>query len=582
MNSQLQAPPLSLDKELIGALRTDLKNSRYNTSAIADTLGTAAEALQRSQRVPSERALTLRRKSQKREAIDVLIELFTLGNNVRVAEIDNALPTLKSAGAEALGLITRDTDEARALVDLVPFHWIDTRGEIDWIIASDQGELSRRGPLPDNFVLGVGGATRTLAGLMISSPADSLLDLGTGCGVLAMIASRYVKRVVATDISPRALRFAAFNVELNLLSERVIDLKPETIGVSRPAEADLASGVHTSVEIDPSGSENRSHGESIEFRLGSLFQPVAGERFERIVSNPPFVITPRNTHVPAYEYRDGGMVGDALIRSVVEKIDLFLTPHGVAQLLGNWEYRADEPLLAPVREWLAPTERVGWVIERERQTCDHYAETWIRDGGHLPRSPDFDRLYRAWLEDFDERRVIGVGFGYLIIGEQQVDPWLRLEALRGQLGDNPLGLGVAVEEALDAVSAVAALSKSEFEALTLVTSPDVTEHRHYIPGEEHPAVIQLVQGGRFGRTLSVDTALAACVGACDGELRIGPIVAALAQLLEVDAEVLGGELHPRLRELIIDGFLVINNGDEDNLVDTGSEGLAYSPRLEGI
>ena len=48
-----------------------------------------------------------------------------------------------------------------------------------------------------------------------------------------------------------------------------------------------------------------------------MFEPVAGERFDQIVSNPPFVITPRVADVPAYEYRDGGMVGDALVEAVV-------------------------------------------------------------------------------------------------------------------------------------------------------------------------------------------------------------------------------------------------------------------------
>ncbi|NRD08293.1 hypothetical protein HRF29_04940 [Rathayibacter agropyri] len=39
--------------------------------------------------------------------------------------------------------------------------------------------------------------------------------------------------------------------------------------------------------------------ENIEFRLGSLYEPVAGERFDQIVTNPPFVITPRVDGVPS-------------------------------------------------------------------------------------------------------------------------------------------------------------------------------------------------------------------------------------------------------------------------------------------
>ena len=45
------------------------------------------------------------------------------------------------------------------------------------------------------------------------------------------------------------------------------------------------------------------------------------------------------------------------------------------------------------------------------------------------------------------------------------------------------------------------------------------------------------------------------VGACDGELDVGSIVAALAQLLDVEERELAADLLPRVRELLDDGFL---------------------------
>jgi hypothetical protein len=83
----------------------------------------------------------------------------------------------------------------------------------------------------------------------------------------------------------------------------------------------------------------------------------------------------------------------------------------------------------------------------------------------------------------------------------------------------------------------------------------VTEERHYWPGAEDPTVMTLHQGGGFGRSVPLDTGLAAFVGACDGELSVRAIVAAIAQLLDVDAAALGAELLPRIRELVITGFL---------------------------
>ncbi len=67
-------------------------------------------------------------------------------------------------------------------------------------------------------------------------------------------------------------------------------------------------------------------------------------------------------------------------------------------------------------------------------------------------------------------------------------------------------------------------------------APDVTEARHHRPGEEDPSVIELRQGGGFARTLEVDPGLAALVGACDGDLAVGALIDAIAQLMEVDAE----------------------------------------------
>ncbi|MBN9172599.1 MAG: SAM-dependent methyltransferase, partial [Microbacterium sp.] len=55
--------------------------------------------------------------------------------------------------------------------------------------------------------------------------------------------------------------------------------------------------------------------------------------------------------------------------------------------------------------------------------------------------------------------------------------------------------------------------------------------------------------------IEADPALAALVGACDGDLSIGVLIAAIAELLEVDADALRADLLPRVRELVFTGFL---------------------------
>jgi methylase of polypeptide subunit release factors len=504
---------MSEPADRIPDLRADLIAAGLTVDALTALWGAeAADALHRGQRIPAERALA----RQEPSALATLARLFVLGRPVPRTEAEVALPALGVDGAVALGLVAVDGDDrVRAAVDLRPYGFVDAAGPAEWWIVSDLGELALGHALPEDHVLGVGGASLTLSGLMLQSPVDSALDLGTGCGIQAMHAARHARRVVATDISERALRLAALNLALN--------------------------------EID-----------GVELRLGSLFEPVAGERFDHIVSNPPFVITPRSEGVPAYEYRDGGMVGDGLVAAFVAGCGEHLNPGGVAQLLGNWEYRGTGDGLQRVREWVdaSPEPLDAWVIERDVEDAARYAETWIRDGGTRPGTPDFERLLDAWLADFETRDVRSVGFGYLLLRRADGLPSLRrFERLHGSLGSNEAGLGVHLGEALAAHDLQAALTDDELGRLRPVVAADVTEERHLWPGADAPTAILLRQGAGFGRAVSADTGLAALVGACDGELNVAAIVAALAHLLEVDEDALRADLLPAIRGLLVDGFL---------------------------
>ena len=204
----------------------------------------------------------------------------------------------------------------------------------------------------------------------------------------------------------------------------------------------------------------------------------------------------------------------------------------------------------------------AWIIEREVQSPELYAETWIRDGGTRPGTADFDRLYDAWLDDFAARGVTQVGFGYLLLrrpeaGRPAAIPRLRrLERLHGGLGHNPDGIGSHLAACLAAHDWHAALPDDDLVYATLTVASDVTEERHFWPGQEDPTLLTLHQGGGFGRSVPLDTALAALVGACDGELAVGAIAGALAELLEVSERDLTAELLPRVRELLDDGFLL--------------------------
>ena len=498
------------DPALCAALAADLQAARFRSEALRAAWGVEADdAIGRGLRVPALRGL-----GDRDDALATLGRLLVLGVAQPADVVDAALPTLGSAGLQSLGLASvADLVTPHAIIR--PQSYLDTEGTGEWWFASDLDEIATGGgALAEDHVLGVGGASLTLAGLQLPTPARRVLDLGTGCGIQALRARRYAQSVVATDLSERALLFARLNAMLN-------------------------------------------RDERIDTRHGSLFEPVEGETFDRIVSNPPFVITPRAKGVPGYEYRDGGLVGDALVEQVVRGVGAHLAPGGVAQLLGNWETRDGVPGLERVRGWVEDSDipLEAWVVEREQLNPIEYAEMWIRDGGTAPGSPAHDGLLSAWLDDFAERGVSAVGFGYVMLRRAVGRPELARYERVTQPIPSEGGLGGHLAAALEAFDRVAGLSDDALADVTLRTAADVTEARHHLPGVGDPQVIELRQGAGFGRAIGVDPGLAALVGACDGDLPVGTLIDAIASLLEVDPAALRAELLPRVRELLMDGFL---------------------------
>ncbi len=495
------------DPRLLTLLREDLGSAGFTVDGLEEAWGAvAAAALGRDDPVPALAELDRRPVTAAR----LLGRLFVLGAGIPAASAPVAFARLGLAGAVALGLVEADGDEVRARVDLRPSAIADEHGVASWWIVSDLGELALGGELPAEHVLGAGSASSTLAGITVPSDGGSVLDLGTGSGIQALHAARTASRVVGTDVSARALRFAAVNAALN--------------------------------------------GVTVDLREGDLYDPVAGERFDRIVSNPPFVITPRGARdVPAYTYRDGGRVGDGLVAAVVRGARDHLTPGGIAQLLGNWEVR-DDPAAARDRvlDWVGPLD--AWVVERDLLDPAEYAETWVRDGGAQPGSPRWRALVRAWLDDFADRGVTAIGAGYLLLRAPGpgTAPLRRFEHL-----DTPLGAGLAraLAGGLAAHDWQAARSDDALADSRLTVAPDVTEHRHHWPGEADPTVLELRQGSGFARVRRVDTVLAAVVGASDGELTVRELVRAVARILQVDGDATLAAVLPAVRELLVEGFL---------------------------
>lgn len=506
----MSAPPPRVVPQLLTRLRDDLLTTGFTVDGLGAHLGPmVGAALAREHLLPAERATRA-----DGSPLSALVRLFTLGVEVPFDAVDAALPTLHGDGLVELGLAERAGADLHALADLRPYG----DEEHDWWVASDLGSAGRGAPMEPDHVVGIGGASLTLAAWTPRPQVRRALDIGVGCGVQALHLAGHADRIVATDVSERALGFARFNAALA--------------------------------------------GQDWDLRAGNLFEPVAGERFDLVVSNPPYVITPRRARVPLFAYRDGGRAGDGVVEDLVRGVAAVLEPGGIAHFIGNWEIHAHADWRDRWREWLQGTGLDAWVVQRGVQDPAQYAETWARDGGHLPGSWVHDELYAAWLDDFAERGVAGIGLGVVTLQRplRSRPPFVDLVEVEGPVA-TPMGPAV-----LAGLAARTWLAEHSDELLDVawVVAPDVTLESHRHPTAADPSVILVRQGGGLGLSRRLDTKTAALLSVCDGELTAAAAFAAIDAVLASTDSGAGVEQEAtapvdtvaQLRALVADGFVV--------------------------
>jgi len=158
-------------------------------------------------------------------------------------------------------------------------------------------------------VMGPGSSTLQL--VLASQPprrVKSALDVGCGAGTAAILLAPQCDRVVATDISERAVALARVNTWLN-------------------------------------GVEN------VDVRQGDMFAPVAGESFDLVVAQPPFVARPDDS--PETTFLVGGSRGDELALRLLRELRPHLAPGATAVMIAEW----------PIIEGDAPLEdRLGDIL----------------------------------------------------------------------------------------------------------------------------------------------------------------------------------------------------------------------------
>jgi len=150
-------------------------------------------------------------------------------------------------------------------------------------------------PAEDTFLLADNLAVRE---------GDLVLDMGTGCGILAVLAAKKAKKVVAVDLNPHAARCAKLNAEIHGVTDKV------------------------------------------DTRLGDLLKPIKkSEKFDVIVFNAPYLPSaPAERKTWIGRAWAGGPTGRQLIDRFVKEAPHYLKRRGKILLVQSSLANIEETL----------------------------------------------------------------------------------------------------------------------------------------------------------------------------------------------------------------------------------------------
>ena len=341
-----------MDKDLVAdtvaaeRLGTTLRGAGYSEDAIQGLLGEDAYSSERGDTPAEERRLP-------ETPLATLVRLLFLQLPVSAEEAEAALGRDGVDALEVTGL-AQVGDRIAPRARILPI------GKV--LLASDG--FSRDGDDPADYVATYTPTARVLDSLTPRPRVDRAVDVGTGSGIHALLAAQHARHVIATDVNPRAIAYTELNAALNGLR-------------------------------------------NIECRQGSLFDPVAGEKFDLITCNAPYVVSPERRWV----YRDSEFSEDEVSERVILAAAEHLTEGGYAAMLVSWlafdENNPDERVLA----WAEASGCESWILSTMNSDPLTHAAEW---NSHLVGEALGEAL-DEWSQYFDSLGVQLVSEGAVVL-----------------------------------------------------------------------------------------------------------------------------------------------------------------------
>lgn len=361
--------------------------------------------------------------------IDSLIRLFTLGDSIEGSLAFHALGD-SIHGLLKIGFLEAGGGKVRSRYQLFPV------GE-SWVACDFNKHQHRIG---DDYVMGIGPSSFLLASLTPRATSGRALELACGIGWLSGQLRAAGMSVVATDLNPRALELARFNARLN--------------GIT-----------------------------GIDFRMGDGFSSVAGEQFDLIAANPPYVQSPGGSLI----YRESAP-GDPVCARLLRALPDHLAPGGVAVVLINWTHRNDDDWSEAPLSWVTPQGTRRWLFQSDCSSPADYAWKWIVGDPRFTDEQAATAEMNRWLAHYQATGVQRISGGFIVIEKCPTgSEWTREESRAVQNIDP--NAGSEVRRVLDNHS-------------WLATGPDLLETRFTVPdGIRAEATMALAATGWERRTI---------------------------------------------------------------------------------
>ncbi|NBC12497.1 MAG: methyltransferase [Gammaproteobacteria bacterium] len=360
-------------------LRDFLAANGYTEAGIRQHLGVRMPLPAYSPQMPA-----LLARTAGDATFDLLARCFFLGQSASdeaVALLPKDLLTL----LQQCGLLHRNATGWQPAALLTPCR--------DLWLASDTFDF-RSTPEARSYVMPLNEPALALLDFAVPCDGGRILDLCSGILVHGLGAGAGME-VVGADLNPRAALFGTFNAALN------------------------------------------GHGE-VRCVTGDLFEPVADERFDLILSNPPFVIAPGNHH----PFRDNPLELDDFCRRLVTEVGDHLNEGGVCQLICEWVELENQPWEERLSEWFRACGCDAWILAANRQLPQTYAREWVAETSHEP-GPSPGTRYGAWLEHLRTRGVTAVHGGLICLRRRTLgENWTSFGRIEAGLPDKPVGAAV--------------------------------------------------------------------------------------------------------------------------------------------